>query len=265
MKPARLMKALLTLLGLVVIITGCSRKPRIENLPLPDPQELIARSNLNIKALQDFTGAGLVEISGPEVRGTVAGLRIKSLQPDFLEIKLRGPLGIGLGSLTLAGDRYCVKANSEPLSKSGSISEFEYPLEGNLTIRGDEVRNLFKPLIEVKAYSDSLLIARDPKANQFKLCWSAEGKYYQAWADPYQPLFLRELMISAEGDTLWDKRIRHTKTQSGLYLPGSWSIQIGQAKKAYRVNIELSQVNVNMGLHPDEFIIEADSLHDQDK
>jgi hypothetical protein len=253
------------LISLAVFITGCTRQPRIEDLPQSDPQELIARAVRNDQALLDFSGAGLVEVSDANLHRTVAGLQVKLLKPDFLEVKLRGPFGIGLGSLTLAGDRYCLKVNSDHLQKSGWISQFEFPLEMNLPIGGREVRALFQPLITIQADSDSLVTLTDPKTQQFKLQWLDQGELHQVWADPYQPYFQRELTQSANGDTLWDKRVSGARLRSGVYLPDSWTIQIGQAQNSYRVNIAMSQLKINEGLNPDDFLMEADSSHDQDQ
>lgn len=256
-------QAPLLLMAGALLFFGCARRPGIENLPLPDPRELIAKAQRNRDALQDFSGAGSIQMSGPDLRRTALGLVVDHLEPDYLKLDLKGPLGIRAGTLVLAGDRYSLEFRTDHMRTKGKISDFEYPLGMNLMINGEDLRDLFLPLISVEADSDSLHIEKDLPARQFILSWTDDDLGYRLWADPYKPLFTRELITTSAGDTVWFKQLSDVRRYSGVFLPETWTIDMGQGREAYHMKLRLEQLQVNTGLSPDIFKIEADSTDDQ--
>jgi hypothetical protein len=260
----RALRLLATMAAASVLFWGCAkRQVNIEKLPLPSLPELVAKTDQNSGVLRDFSGGGSVEMSGPELRRTVLGLRVDYLAPDHLSLKFKGPLGVNAGSLILAGDFYRVNLPSEHRTVTGRVSEFEFNLGLDLVVSGEDLRGLFQPLIKAEDVPDSVLIERDVDARQFRLAWSDALGDYRLWADPSIPLFIRELISKQGGDTLWYKQLGGIKKRDKVFLPNAWTVIMGQGEDAYRIKLKLPELLVNTGLSPQDFKIEAISAEAQ--
>jgi len=242
------------------LFSGCARRqPAIETLPLPDLRELISRMDRNRENLRDFTGAGSLEMLGSEVRKTIVGVRVAYLTPNFLSVKLKGTLGVNLGSLILAGDRYSLRSNADHQQTRGDITDFEYPLGLDILIQGEDVRDLFRPLIESDSLAETAKLSKDFSTQLYELAWFDEGIENRLWADPFRPVFIRELVCADSGDTIWYREVDGIKQHSGVFLPHVWTTRLGQAPEVFQIKLNLSQMQVNSGLTPADFEIEEDS------
>ncbi len=237
----------------ILSFIGCSRPhPQIENLPLPDPVFLLKRIAENRAALKDFKGAGTVVFKGPEIRSAV-GLRIFYLTPDYLKLIIRGPMGIQLGELVLAGDYYSVSGLSTVFATSGRIEDFSLPEELGLPLKGDDLLKIFLPFISINGVPDRIELQADTKEQMYILTWKDEINVHRLWVDPYRPLATKELLTSADGDTLWFKELEKVRKRSDVFLPSSWSIQLGDKEGAYVVKLRLPKLWVNRDLTPADF------------
>jgi hypothetical protein len=114
----------------------------------------------------------------------------------------------------------------------------------------------------VKAGPAALTLEKDLIAQRYLLAWSDSAATHKVWADPVKPLFMRELVLSAQGDTLWDKELVKTRRQSGAYLGTTWRISLGQGMDRFFVKVELEQMHLNEGLKSSDFNVEAKVQND---
>lgn len=242
---------------------GCSRtRTRFEDLLLPQAPELFARINANQAALKDFTGAGILQVSGGQTGKIALGIKLKYLSPRRLWLSLNGPMGIGLGTLLLAGDRYELAYASPAMHASGWIADFDFPEETGLKLQGDDVWDFLLPLASLSALPDSACVKKDLAAQQYLLSWSDSAELHRLWADPYRPVIVRELCLSPDGDTLASKETGDVKKHAGVHFPMSWNVRIGKGNQGYSMKLKLARLEVNAGLTAKDFTIEPESRPD---
>jgi hypothetical protein len=247
----------------LVFLASCTRIPhRIDDLPPPDPISLVAKVQKNSASVQDLSASGFIVFHSQIERRTVLGIKIKYLSPDYLLLTIKGILGLNLGSLTLVKDRYYLKMYGSNTPFSGQIEDFDLPATFGFRLNGKELRALFSPLIEIKVDPAVLTLDKDLFAQRYLLTWSDSDATHKIWADPVQPLFMRELVLSAQGDTLWDKELEKTRRQGRVVLGTTWRLKLGEAVDRYDVKIELEQIRLNQGLTSDEFDVEAHVQND---
>lgn len=246
---------------LMLLFWGCSQpRPRIDDIPLPELSRLIDRAEANREALSDFRGEGLVIVRGPDANSAL-GINITYLQPDFLKLSLRNPMGVNAGALILAGGYYELTYIFSTKT-SGKIADFNLAEDFGFPFTGEEIWNLFTPLIALERVTDDAVLMRDASLQLYSVSWTEGETKHQVWMDPFQPVAKRELSISAEGDTLWFREAKSFKKRADVSLPLSWIVQLGCGRNAYTMELKLSNLWVNRGVSPDEF--KMDSFFESD-
>ncbi|RJP80933.1 MAG: hypothetical protein C4524_02795 [Candidatus Zixiibacteriota bacterium] len=243
-------------------LAGCARvRPNLEDLPLPTSDEILLKVENNYQELKDFAASGVAVFSGDTLPRTAAGLRVQYLRPDYLQLSLRGPVGYHLGTLILAGDRYMLDFGQSRVRTEGWVEDFEFPRIMGLELGADELLDMFLPLIHVPYRPDSVTVERDLEAQAYLLSWSDGRLDYRLWADPYEPLFTRSLILS-RGDTLAYKTVSEVKRRSGVYAPQAWEVRLGQGEGSYHLKLEFREMKVNAGLKTDDFMFTAGARPD---
>jgi hypothetical protein len=247
--------------GLVVfeiaLLLGCSQpRPRIETLPLPELSHLIADAETNRAALNDFRGEGLVIVRGPGVNSAM-GISITHLYPGFLKLSLRGPMGIPVGFLTVAKGYYELDYMSSSGVARGVLDSLDLSLDFGFPICGGELMDIFSPLISLAAVPDTAALIRDADRQLHQISWIDDGIRHRIWLDPFEPAGRMEVVIAANSDTLWMKQTGALKRRSGVFLPLTWTVQLGNGSDSYTVKLKLSNLWVNRGVSAAEFDIEG--------
>ena len=245
-----------------LLFLGCSRpRPRIESLPLPDIRNLKERIEKNRARLRDFKGLGLIQVYGPETRAAM-GVNVRYLATDYLQITLRGAMGIEVGTLALAEGRYHLSYPGSRIPPSGEIEDIVLPEEFALPIRGAELVDLFLPFPSEPKIPSRASVQRDLERQEYLLAWDEDSTYHQLWADPFKPVITKELLTSSAGDTVWYKELGSIKKRSKVFMPSEWNVQIGSGHSAITVKMKLSSLWINSGLAPSDF--DTDGKDDND-
>lgn len=239
---------------LILFVVGCSRpRPRIEDLPLPDPALLLEKIERNRTALKDFEGLGLILLRGPDGKSAM-GVNVTHLVPDFLKLSFQGSLGVSLGTLVLARDRYSLFMFSPySIQESGLVGDASLLADFGIPVGGGDLLGLFLPFMSISEIPDTATIQLDRSQQQYFLTWSDSSGIYRLWADPFQPVILKELLLSSSGDTIWYKELDQIKKRSGVFIPSSWKVQLGCGEASYSMKLKLSSIWLNRGLSPADF------------
>lgn len=248
--------------ALATILMGCSgQRPDIESLPLPDVITLQKKLSTNRVALKDFKGLGIVEVYGPETK-LAMGVRIFFLVPDYLKVSWRGVMGIDIGTLVLADDRYYLENSASPVPMSGRVDELKLPDYFDMSIGKDELLDLFLPLTGGLQLPESANLQIDREAQCFLVVWSDSSTLRKLWADPFRPVVSKELALSTSGDTIQYKELGEAKKRSNVFMPLSWRVQLGSGAEAYQMRLKLSSLWVNTGLTRGDFGLGAHAEED---
>ena len=234
-------------------LLGCSRgRAKFEDLPVLEPSAIFSKVQANRAALKDFEGAGLLEVSNSKVGRTIFGVKLSHVSPDHLFLSLNGPMGIHFASLLLEGDRYSVSFGMPPVQATGRLQDFDVPEDFGILLKGEDIYKVLLPLEPISPLSDSATVRKDFESRQFCLDWSDADQTHNLWADPYRPVFTREMILSTDGDTLVTKEMEQVSKRGGVHFPMSWNIRSGRADEASFMRFKLRQLNVNTGLAPED-------------
>ncbi len=238
------------------ILTGllsCSRgRANFEDLPVPEPSAIFSKVQANRAALKDFEGAGLLEVFNSKMGRTIFGVRLSHVSPDHLLLSLNGAMGIHFASLLLDGDRYNVSFGMPPVQATGLLQDFDVPEDFGILLKGEDIYKVLLPLEPISPLSDSASVRKDFKSRQFCLDWSTAGQTHNLWADPYRPIFTREMILTSSGDTLVTKEMEQVSERGGVHFPMSWNIRSGRADEESFMRFKLRNLTINTGLAPED-------------
>ncbi len=252
----------------VGLMNSCARRKIVPfDRPIPDPTTLLRSTAENSAKLQDFTGAGLLEIETEQGERIALGINLQYLQPDYFALTLRGFLGIKLGSLILAGEYYQLDFKAEGFSQSGKVANLEMPTTLGFPVSQSDLKSFLSPLINLPSLPDSIGLSVAPDQQYYLIGWADSSRLNTLWVETYRPIVTRWLTTTAAGDTLTFREVEQIEKRENIYLPTAWKFSIGQGEKAFRLAAHLSRLQVNTGLNAADFnlfiIAQPDSVEEK--
>jgi hypothetical protein len=236
-----------------VLFTGCaSRSKRIVERPSPTALEFIQRINENRDRLKDISASGIIRIRGGEFQSAAFGMTMAYLQPDFLKVVFLGPFGVNFGRIVLRRRGYELDFGEQYYEK-GLLDEFQSLRFIPSEFSGSELLQLFLPLTAFDLKTDSVHLTKDETSHQFLLSESNSQWTSFFWVHADRPVFSRQLMLDARGDTVSFRELRTIRQQRGVYFPAEWVVQLGRSGLTITCEFELTKYQINRGLVPADF------------
>jgi hypothetical protein len=210
----------------------------------------LAKVQANREALIDFEGSGALEIANSKMGRAMMGVAMRHVGPDYLLLSIYGPMGIQLGSMLLAGERFQLSYGLPPVRAEGNIEDFQFPEDFAIPLSGRDMLRLLLPLELISASLDSVALEKDLERRAYRLEGITGGLRHTLWLDPYRPVCTGELMLSSSGDTLIFKEIADISRRNGVHFPLAWNLQMGQGAEENFMCFKFRRLAVNSGLEP---------------
>lgn len=214
------------------------------------PEQIVEAISNNLDHLQDLEAKVAVHIDASDIQETAVA-KVLFLQPDWLKIEIKGPLGVTLANVQMQGDTVRVYY---PLSKvllqgrptaehfelmTGiqiDVSDFRSLLAG----QGGVTRNVLDDVVEVQV-----------EGREYVFSHMYYGKRQKHWIDGKKLLITRSEFYDDQDQLDVRHSYRHYEAFDNVQLPTK--IYIEKVKERYRVGMTLKEGVVNEGLAEDRF------------
>lgn len=237
----------------VMLFIGCaSRMQSTTERPIPSARYILRQVNENRNRLKDISASGIIRIRGGGFQHAAFGITMAYLQPDFLKVVFLGPFGVVLGRIVLMNREYEVDFR-EHYYDDGLLNELHPLTFISPHITGSDLLQLFLPLSSGDFKSDSVRLTVDVAVHQYLLSESGAQSTSCFWVHPIHPVFMKELILNTQSDTISFRESGAIKQQRGVYFPTEWIVQLGQGESTIHCEVELLKYHINRGLIPSDF------------
>ncbi|MBN2425555.1 MAG: DUF4292 domain-containing protein [Calditrichaceae bacterium] len=237
------------ILLIVVMFYGCGSKKSI--LPVPDQigyRELLAYNNLWQESIRSLTGNARITLDSPQYSGNFDA-EVMLGGEDSLLLTVSGPLGIGLGKVFIARNRFIFYNQLNNQFYTGNKSDFEgryfmqFPLEIN------QLRSVF-------IAQDRFDVLKKEVFEQHDDAYYVEAVnahlFYKIWFDKTS-LMIKRFEYYANDKLLYYKEYDNFYLVNGLYFP--LSINFVRPDEKQGISIYFTRLVINEAVDKDIFNI----------
>lgn len=236
---------------IVMILAGCShvlKKPplSLDQITLADIRYYLELNNLRYQSLK---ATAQISVESPSMNfAAMSNIVIK--KPDSILVRIKAPLGFGVGSIFMDRNQFLIYNSFENSVYTGDPGKIPLnrflPFQTNL----ENLIQAFSGAPRLDYYEqDSLAIDR----NQYLVIGTNNNQTMKYWIDPRKFVITEFQLLNAEHKSIITIEYQQFEKKDELFLPRL--IQISQPANKTRITILYNTRKLNIPLSEKDFVI----------